>query len=319
MEPNWGLYNNYYSSGGGERPPPPVSPHLDRSDDQPPHRRSMNQGVFLPPPPPQQGQSGLLPPVSASYGSSYHGSSPSGVGLSQSGAGTGNSSAPMHMTPPSMGYSSHVPMSSQLGPYHYPVQNSPATMSALPPGRQTQPHGYSPRIAGGYPTASPGMSTLSPLSPSNHMAYQVSSGSTSASSFPPSVPPPHTKVELPSMQESKKRRTNSGSTTSWDDMGHKDDEEQPWGMPQDQYKALNPRDKKQVRNRIGARRFRAKRKDYVSALEYSKKEADAKIVQLEGQLESSRREINDLRARLNMAPLPPPVDGSLGLVVGSGE
>lgn len=31
-------------------------------------------------------------------------------------------------------------------------------------------------------------------------------------------------------------------------------------MPQDQYKALNPRDKKQVRNRIGARRFRAKRK-----------------------------------------------------------
>lgn len=298
----------------------------------------MNQGVFLPPPPPQQGQSGLLPPVSASYGSSYHGSSPSGVGLgSQGGAGSGNSSAPMHMTPPSMGYSSHVPMSSQLGPYHYPVQSSPATMSALPPGRQTQPHGYSPRIAGGYPTASPGMSTLSPLSPSNHMAYQVSSGSTSASSFPPSVPPPHSKVELPSMQESKKRRTNSGSTTSWDDMGHKDDEEQPWGMPQDQYKALNPRDKKQVRNRIGARRFRAKRKgecffvlsgscvltlfsDYVSALEYSKKEADAKIVQLEGQLESSRREINDLRARLNMAPLPPPpVDGSLGLVVGSGE
>lgn len=31
-------------------------------------------------------------------------------------------------------------------------------------------------------------------------------------------------------------------------------------MPQDEYRALNPRDKKQVRNRIGARRFRAKRK-----------------------------------------------------------
>ena len=47
-------------------------------------------------------------------------------------------------------------------------------------------------------------------------------------------------------------------------MGHmkigEETEEQPWGMPQDQYKALNPRDKKQVRNRIGARRFRAKRK-----------------------------------------------------------
>jgi len=28
-----------------------------------------------------------------------------------------------------------------------------------------------------------------------------------------------------------------------------DGDEQPWGMPQDEYKALNPRDKKQVRNR----------------------------------------------------------------------
>jgi hypothetical protein len=26
-------------------------------------------------------------------------------------------------------------------------------------------------------------------------------------------------------------------------------DDQPWGMPQDEYKALNPRDKKQVRNR----------------------------------------------------------------------
>jgi hypothetical protein len=37
-------------------------------------------------------------------------------------------------------------------------------------------------------------------------------------------------------------------------------EEQPWGMPQHLYKDLNPKDKKQVRNKIGARRFRAKKK-----------------------------------------------------------
>lgn len=70
---------------------------------------------------------------------------------------------------------------------------------------------------------------------------------------------------------SNKRRSGSeegaGSNESWDD--DKDEKglggTQPWGMPQDQYKALNPRDKKQVRNRIGARRFRAKRKGVFSS------------------------------------------------------
>lgn len=77
--------------------------------------------------------------------------------------------------------------------------------------------------------------------------------------------------------EFKKRRTNSGSTTSWEGYAlsrpgvssggtdKRDDDDQPWGMPQEQYKALNPRDKKQVRNRIGARRFRAKRKGELCA------------------------------------------------------
>lgn len=78
--------------------------------------------------------------------------------------------------------------------------------------------------------------------------------------------------------EFKKRRTNSGSTTSWEGYAlsrpgvssggtdKRDDEDQPWGMPQEQYKALNPLDKKQVRNRIGARRFRAKRKGECAAV-----------------------------------------------------
>jgi len=34
-----------------------------------------------------------------------------------------------------------------------------------------------------------------------------------------------------------------------DDGDDGDEDGQPWGMPQDEYKALNPRDKKQVRNR----------------------------------------------------------------------
>jgi hypothetical protein len=111
-------------------------------------------------------------------------------------------------------------------------------------------------------------------------------------------------------------------------------------MPQDQYKALNPRDKKQVRNRIGARRFRAKRKgefkrlrvvvvvlpkltssDYVSQLESGKKDGESRIAALEAQVETWWREINELRSRLNMPPLPLPEvmkKGSLGLVVNNG-
>lgn len=174
----------------------------------------------------------------------------------------------MHMSP-AMSYSSHVPASQPMGGYHYPVQPPPATMSSLPPAtRPTQSHGYSPRIPSGYPTASPGMTTLSPLSPSNHLGYP--GPSSSGSSFPPSLHPAHAKMEMPL---DKKRRTNSAGS-SWEGSGalsaattattegkeRGDNEQQPWGMPQDQYKALNPRDKKQVRNRIGARRFRAKRK-----------------------------------------------------------
>lgn len=59
------------------------------------------------------------------------------------------------------------------------------------------------------------------------------------------------------MPKGKRRSSASQSNESWDEgdskyghLGDKEDgDEQPWGMPQDEYKALNPRDKKQVRNR----------------------------------------------------------------------
>ncbi|KLT38794.1 hypothetical protein CC85DRAFT_305655 [Cutaneotrichosporon oleaginosum] len=196
-------------------------------------------------------------------------------------------------------------------------------MSSLPPtARPAQQHGYSPRIPGGYPAASPGMTTLSPLSPSNHLTY---AGTSSSTSFPPGMHQAHAKMENPL---NKKRRTNSAgsswegsgalsATTTATNDGKDGDETQPWGMPQEQYKALNPRDKKQVRNRIGARRFRAKRKDYVSTLEAAKKENEALIKQLQAELDISRHTINELRARLHLPPipLPPPVESGLGLEV----
>lgn len=161
-------------------------------------------------------------------------------------------------------------------PYAYPVV-SPA-MSAPPlPGsgmpRQAPPHSYSesPRMAGGY-SSSPGFHHLPPLSPTNHIIPQgihvSGSGSTSSSSYQSA------RAGMNTMMRDNKRRSGSDenqSNESWDD--DKDEKglpgSQPWGMPQEQYKALNPRDKKQVRNRIGARRFRAKRKGQSCTRVYS--------------------------------------------------
>lgn len=196
-----------------------------------------------------------LPPFSQTFYSSYH----SGQGGHPSSA-----SAPgaMHISH-SMGYGSHVPMAAPGSQYHYPV-TSPVAMSAPPlPGshRQPPPHSYgeSPRIPGGY-SSSPGLHHLSPTSPTTHLAapgLSASTGSTSSSSYPSAA-----RTRVPS----KKRRSGSASQSneSWEDRegryvsvdskGEGDEEGEdgtgePWGMPQDEYKALNPRDKKQVRNR----------------------------------------------------------------------
>lgn len=63
---------------------------------------------------------------------------------------------------------------------------------------------------------------------------------------------------------------------------------------------------------------RADHSDYVSQLENAKKENEAKIAELQSQVETQHREINELRSRLNLAPLPPPVD-SLGINVSAGS
>lgn len=90
---------------------------------------------------------------------------------------------------------------------------------------------------------------------------------------------------------------------------------QPWGMPQEEYKKLNPKDKKQVRNRIGARRFRAKRKDYVNQLEAGIRLRDDEITNLQSRLESQRNEINELRLQLKLPLLPRSELSGLGLTM----
>ncbi|EIW68321.1 hypothetical protein TREMEDRAFT_63494 [Tremella mesenterica DSM 1558] len=138
----------------------------------------------------------------------------------------------------------------------------------------------------------------------------------SRSASTPSFPPPGSgKVAVSGLQNpdpgpSSGRRSGTAMSNdeSWDegdyDIRGEDGGDQPWGMPQDQYKALNPTAKKQVRNRIGARRFRAKRKDYVAALERQASQAREQLNRCHSQIQAYRDEINTLRARLGADPLP---------------
>lgn len=256
-----------------------MSPNEDESQ----HRRP-NQ--YLPPPPPPHSTSPNhmnLPPFQQTfYPSSYH--SPPGPHGSNGASNQGSGGGMHHINggggPPHPGgsYSNHNMMPPPGNPpYGYPVV-SPA-MSAPPlPGsgmqRQAPPHSYSesPRMAGGY-SSSPGFHHLSPISPTNHLIPQgihASSGSTSSSSYQSASARGGVNVLLRDDNKQQRRSASDEgqSNESWDD--DKDEKGlpggQPWGMPQDQYKALNPRDKKQVRNRIGARRFRAKRKGKLSSL-----------------------------------------------------
>jgi hypothetical protein len=165
-----------------------------------------------------------LPPFSQTFYSSYH--SPTHSSSSQ--------------VPHNMPY---VPMGAPSQPYHYPVTSPVINTPGLGSHRAPPHYSESPRIPGGY-SSSPGVRHLSPTSPTTHLAppgMTASTASTSSSSYP-SV------TRTPAVLPKKRRSTSSSQDESWDDKMDRD-EEQPWGMPQDEYKALNPRDKKQVRNR----------------------------------------------------------------------
>jgi hypothetical protein len=183
-----------------------------------------------------------LPPFSQTFYSSYH---------SPTGAHGGGSGQGMHNLPHTMGYGGHMPMGAPGQPYHYPV-TSPVAMNAPSLSgnhRAPPPHSYSesPRLPGGY-SSSPGVRHLSPTSPTTHLIPPGITASSASSSSYPSVT--KTPAVLP---KSKRRSTSASQSESWDEdmkYGKLDStDDQPWGMPQDEYKALNPRDKKQVRNR----------------------------------------------------------------------
>ncbi|WWC90412.1 uncharacterized protein L201_005347 [Kwoniella dendrophila CBS 6074] len=346
MEPNWpsqGLYN-YYT------PERMSTPHDRQSGlsqpsmhtyDESLHRRAVtlpHNANFLPPPAPPShtmhnaaGSNNLnLPPLPPFYGS-YPNSS---ANLPGSQPNPANVHTLNHNN---LGYSVS---SGTSGGYHYPMTSPMGMSDSISPAgnhRAPPPHSYSEasRISGGFST-SPGGHHFSPTSPTNHLNLGVnpSSASTSSSSFPSIQRTPAT---LPrTARGANKRRSTSDasqSTESWDELDHYPQsteidskelaeitDDQPWGMPQAEYKALNPRDKKQVRNRIGARRFRAKRKDYVNTLEREVRSKNEEIATLRNHCEAHQAELNKLRAKLGLPMMEittynPDLSGGLGLMM----
>ncbi|OWZ29661.1 hypothetical protein C343_04692 [Cryptococcus neoformans C23] len=339
MESSWPAQSSfsYYNQGSMQTSSRHASSPTNEYSDRTPRRSAAQPQMpaFLPPPPPhghQLTESGgdSLPSFSHSLYSPYHGpggnlpsSNPHGMAHSMpsyshisalSGTGSG------------FQYTNHSPMG----------LNEPLTSHS----RSQITHSYHdpPRLPG-Y-SSSPNLHQLSPVSPTAHLlpSMQPPSASPSSSSFPSSIP--RTPATLP---KGVKRHSlgSEQSFDSWDDeqemssgkvtgdRKHEKDS-QPWGMPQEEYKKLNPKDKKQVRNRIGARRFRAKRKgklgfrpealinnvvDYVNQLEAGIRLRDDEITNLQSQLESQRNEINELRLQLKLPLLPRGELSGLGLTM----
>ncbi|WVR09345.1 hypothetical protein IAU60_006411 [Kwoniella sp. DSM 27419] len=331
MESSWpsgGIYTYYQPEALRSTDRQTTSPGMSNMYDEPGHRRASTMphgSSFLPPPPPtaHAGAGNVggmnLPPLSQTFYPSYPSTS----------TGHGSQSTPsnIHTLPHNVTYSPHMSMSApSSGAYHY-ASTSPVNMTDGGPMGSRAPihptYNESPRIPG-Y-SSSPGLHHhhFSPTSPTTNLMHGMnpSSASTSSSSFPSIA---RTPAHLP---KGMKRRSTSASHSvgSWEDdrliptsteMDTKELTEQPWGMPQEAYKALNPRDKKQVRNRIGARRFRAKRKDYVNNIEATLRERDEENAALKAKLDAANKEINEYRQRLGLPPKPDPP--ALGLNVGVG-
>lgn len=192
------------------------------------------------------------PPFSQMFCSSHH--SP----LTGSGAGL---ALGWRRKPPTMGYGGHVPTSAPRRPNRYPI-TSPVPISThslsgnlgVPP-----PHSYdSPQLLGGY-LSLPSIHGLSRTSPATHLiqpGITPSMGYISPSSYP------SVSKTLARLPRNTWGATSAGQGESWGEgegeftigitggTGSKRETDvQQWGMPEEEYKALNLREKKQVRNR----------------------------------------------------------------------
>ncbi|ODN85474.1 hypothetical protein L198_07556 [Cryptococcus wingfieldii CBS 7118] len=192
--------------------------------------------------------------------------------------------------------------------YPYPAP-SPVSLEGGSRSLMNNPYPHpeaAPRMPA-YPT-SPSYNNLSPVSPTTHIIPGIRGSASSPRQMYHDMPQTPVTMAI----GSKRLSMNSSSSENEDIRrgvrrgSSVDDvectEEQPWGMPQEDYKALPPAAKKQVRNRIGARKFRAKRKDYVTTLEASLRGREEEIAELRAQVDAQHTEIQELRSRCGLPP-----------------
>lgn len=82
--------------------------------------------------------------------------------------------------------------------------------------------------------------------------------------------------------------------------GEEIDDDESWRPSPEEYKKLSSKEKRQLRNKLSARAFRTRRKDYIGTLEAHIKDRDQVIDAIRDQLSASARENQDLRRELEM-------------------
>ncbi|ORY31030.1 hypothetical protein BCR39DRAFT_558390 [Naematelia encephala] len=77
------------------------------------------------------------------------------------------------------------------------------------------------------------------------------------------------------------------------------DDDDSWRPSPEEYKKLSSKEKRQLRNKLSARAFRTRRKDYIGTLESHIKDRDSVIDAMRAELINSRSENQDLRRELD--------------------
>lgn len=76
------------------------------------------------------------------------------------------------------------------------------------------------------------------------------------------------------------------------------DDDDSWRPSPEEYKKLSSKEKRQLRNKLSARAFRTRRKDYIGTLESHIKDRDSVIDAIRAELSNTRSENQDLRREL---------------------
>ncbi|GMK53898.1 hypothetical protein CspeluHIS016_0104840 [Cutaneotrichosporon spelunceum] len=80
--------------------------------------------------------------------------------------------------------------------------------------------------------------------------------------------------------------------------GEEVDDDESWRPSPEEYKKLSSKEKRQLRNKLSARAFRTRRKDYIGTLESHIKDRDTVIDAIRSELSTTRSENQDLRREL---------------------